>query len=405
VRRLEFRELLAGSSFHLTLSAAQESAHESGVGSGERWTAWGRGAATQLAGVEGKLSLGGQVASAVAGADYDWGRLVTGLSVAYSDGGGEFTVRGSGTQQERTGDLQSWLLSAHPYASVKLTDRLEIWGLLGYGLGRLSLAESGAAAETEIALLMGAFAGRGVLLSRAQDGVELTLKSDGVMLQVTGEEAPGLPAVTADVQRVRLVLEGAVDAVRGPAGVLTPSLQVGARYDGGAAETGAGLEVGGGLRYAYPAWGLTVAANGRLLVAHEESGYREWGVGGSLRLQPGAGGRGLSVGVRTTWGDHASGVEPLWSQGAARPAGVAAHGTAVPARHLAAEVGYGMDALGGLVTPYAGVTLADGEAPAYRLGGRFSVGQSFSLDLEADRHESAGGASELGLKLGGTLRW
>ena len=244
VRRLEFRELLAGSSFHLALSAAEESAHESGVGTGERWTAWGRGAATQLAGVEGKLSLGGQVVSGVVGADYDWGRMVTGLSVAYSDGGGGFTVRGSGTQQERTGDLQSWLLSAHPYASVKLTDRLEVWGLLGYGLGRMSLAEDGAAVETDIRLLMGAFAGRGVLLSRAQNGVELTLKSDGLVLQVSGEEAAGLPAVTADVQRVRLVLEGALDVLRGPAGVLTPSLQVGARYDGGAAETGAGLEAG-----------------------------------------------------------------------------------------------------------------------------------------------------------------
>ena len=287
-RTLELRELLAGSSFYLALAAGDES----GADAGARWSAWGRGGATQFAGAQGGLSVGGEVASGVVGADYDWGRLVTGLSVAYSAGGGEFTVRGAGTLQEHTGDLQSWLLSAHPYASLKLTERLEVWGLLGYGRGRLSLAAGEGTVETDIALLMGAFAGRGVLLSRAQNGVELTVKSDGLVLQVSGEEAAGLPAVTADVQRVRLMLEGAVDVLRGPAGVLTPSLQVGARYDGGAAETGAGLEVGGGVSYAYPAWGLTLAASGRLLVTHQDRGYEEWGAGGSLRLQPGTAGAG-----------------------------------------------------------------------------------------------------------------
>ena len=60
---------------------------------------------------------------------------------------------------------QSWLLSAHPYASLKLSERLAVWGLLGYGLGQMSLAEDGGAIETEIALLMSAFAGRGRLVA------------------------------------------------------------------------------------------------------------------------------------------------------------------------------------------------------------------------------------------------
>ena len=152
-RTMEFRELLAGSAFQVPLlaapaeaaeAAATAEAAEAGAGGAAGWTAWGRGGATQLAGAEGELSVGGQVASGVVGADYDWGNLLAGVSVAYSRGGGEYTVRGSGTRQERTGDLQSWLLSAHPYARVKLTDRLQVWGLLGYGLGRMSLAEGGA---------------------------------------------------------------------------------------------------------------------------------------------------------------------------------------------------------------------------------------------------------------------
>jgi len=359
---------------------------------------------TQLAGAEGDLSVAGEVASGVAGADYGWGPLLAGLSVAYSNGGGEFTVRGAGTVKEHTGELQSWLLSAHPYASLRLAERLEVWGLLGYGLGRLSLEADGGSVETDIGLLLGAFAGRGALLSRAQDGVELTLKSDGVALQVTGEEAAGLPAMTAQVQRVRLVLESAVDAVRGPAGVVTPSLQVGARYDGGAAETGAGLELGGGVSYAYPGWGLTLAANGRLLVAHEDRNYEEWGAGGSLRLQPGAAGRGPALNVNTEWGKAASGVEQLWSRGAGRAAPLAG---AAPAGRLTAELSYGLETADGrgLVRPYAGVTLADGGAHAYRLGGRLSLGESFSLDLEGYRRERAADAPEHGLELNAALRW
>ena len=322
------------------------------------------------------------------GADYDWGRLVTGLSVAYSGGGGEYTVRGTGDLKDRTGDLQSWLLSTHPYASLKLTDRLQVWGLLGYGLGQMSLAEDGGVLETDIELVMGAFGGRGVLLSRVENGaVDLTVKADGFILQVSGEEADGLLAATAEVSRVRLLLEGSVDALRGPAGVLTPSLQVGGRYDGGAAETGAGLEVGGGLSYAYPAWGLTLAANGRLLLAHQDRDYEEWGAGGSLRLAPGAAGRGPSLSFNTSWGDTSSSVEQLWSQGAGPATGLAAEAGTAPAGRLAAELSYGLEVAGGggVLTPYAGMALADGGARNYRLGGRFTLGPSLSLSPAASR--------------------
>ena len=82
------------------------------------------------------------------------------------------------------------------------------------------------------------------------------------------------------------------------------------------------------------------------------------------------------------------------------------HADAVTTGRLEAELAYGIDTLGGrgLLTPYAGATLAGGAAHAYRLGGRLSVGQSFSLDLEANRRES-GATPEHGLRLSSTVRW
>ena len=56
----------------------------------------------------------------------------------------------------------------------------------------------------------------------------------------------------------------------------------------------------------------------RTLVAHEASGYEEWGVSGSVRLDPGASGRGLSLKLAPVFGAPSSGVEHLWS---ARDAG------------------------------------------------------------------------------------
>ena len=319
LRTVESREVLSGSSFHLLLTEEDEKADEAGGGPGARWAAWGRGAVTRLAGTEGALSLDGEVASGMIGADYDWGRVLAGMAVAYSGGGGVFTLSGGGNLTDRMGDLHGWLLSAHPYMSVEVTDGLDVLGLLGYGRGRMSLTEGGDASEFDISMLMGAFAGRGVLLRAQSGGVDLAMKSDGVVLRMMGE-AVGLPTVVADVSRLRMALEGSVDVLRGPGGVLTPSLQVGARYDGGAAETGAGVELGGGLRYVHPELGLTLAANGELLLTHQARGFQEWGVGGSIQIAPNAAGRGLSFSLNTSWGETfwgeaASGVEPLWSAG------------------------------------------------------------------------------------------
>ena len=81
----------------------------------------------------------------------------------------------------------------------------------------------------------------------------------------------------------------------------------------GDAETGTGVEVGGRIRYTDTRSGLTIEASACTLIAHEDSGYEEWGAGGSIRLDPGASGRGLSLTLAPVWGMPSSGVERLWS--------------------------------------------------------------------------------------------
>ena len=63
-------------------------------------------------------------------------------------------------------------------------------------------------------------------------------------------------AAEAEVTRLRLGLEGTWRGLEAGGGELVPRLEVGLRHDGGDAETGFGLDLGGGLSWSHPASGL-----------------------------------------------------------------------------------------------------------------------------------------------------
>ena len=403
-RTLAGHDLVAGSSFRLASSGDEDEAADGG----SKWTGWGRGAVTRLAGKEPKadLLLRGTIATGTAGVDYDWGGVLTGLAMAYTGGGGNFKTD-EPYLEPRSGTAESWLLSAHPYARVSVVDGLEVWGLLGYGLGMMTLTED-ASVNTDIRLMMGAAGVRGILLTpMANGGFGVAVSTDGFAMRANADAAGHQPAVEADAVRGRLLVEGSYDAQLGDGSVLTPIVEAGMRYDAGHAEEGFGAELGGGVRYVKPEWGLTATANGRFVLAHQDRGFQEWGLRGSLQWSPGAGGLGPSLGVNTSVGTAASGVQRLWSQGAT-PIPAAPESDA-PAGRLDAQLGYGMsvDLLGtnALLMPYAGLTLADGGTQAYRVGGRANLGSSFSLSLEGQRRESSGNAPAHGITLSGSLHW
>ena len=403
-RTLAGHDLVAGSSFRLASSGDEDEAADGG----SKWTGWGRGAVTRLAGKEPKadLLLRGTIATGTAGVDYDWGGVLTGLAMAYTGGGGNFKTD-EPYLEPRSGTAESWLLSAHPYARVSVVDGLEVWGLLGYGLGMMTLTED-ASVNTDIRLMMGAAGVRGILLTpMANGGFGVAVSTDGFAMRANADAAGHQPAVEADAVRGRLLVEGSYDAQLGDGSVLTPIVEAGMRYDAGHAEEGFGAELGGGVRYVKPEWGLTATANGRFVLAHQDRGFQEWGLRGSLQWSPGAGGLGPSLGVNTSVGTAASGVQRLWAQGATPIP--AAPDSAGPAGRLDAQLGYGMsvDLLGtnARLTPYAGLTLADGGTQAYRVGGRANLGPAFSLSLEGERRESSGAAPAHGITLSGSLHW
>ena len=389
---MEGGAFLAGSSFQLLASDT------GGESAGTGLTMWGRGAATGLqASDEVVSSLKGQVGTGTVGVDYDWGGILAGLAVAYSGGGADYKLAGD---QGRADEAASWLISAHPYARAQiLGDRLTAWGLLGYGLGQMTLAK-GSEDETGISMMMGALGLRGVL-SPETNRFGLTVKSDAFLTHMTAGEG-GM--VTTGAHRARLLAEGTYRMDFGAGGVLIPRLVTGVRYDFGDAEEGFGAEMGGAVTYTYPAWGLTASGNLRVLLTHQDSGFEQWGGGGSLRVSPGAAGLGPSVAVNTSLGAPASGAQRLFTSGVALGSAPA---SAAPGAHIDAEMGYGLTVLdgGGMVTPYVGMAVAEKGARAFRLGGRLSVGPAFSLSVEGERREESAGAAAHAVSVNGALRW
>ena len=392
-RALAVRDLVAGSSFSVAAAADAGAAQAAAAEPGGRWTVWGRGGWSHFAGRGdgGALQVDGDVVTATAGADYEQGAVLVGLALAYSTGSGSFDH-----DSDRSGTVASTLFSVHPYARLALHERLAVWGLFGYGLvGHLTLEDAAAGTmETGTGLLLGAFGVDGLLLAAAQSGgLELAARADALLLRISSAAATGLAASEADVSRWRLLLEASYAGVPLFGGVLTPAVAVGGRYDGGAAESGAGLVLSGRLSYALPAWGLTLSAFGEGLLVHEEDGLREWGAGGALRFDPGAPGRGLALSVAPSWGVAGSGAGRLWALPDAASLAPAAAQPPSGAR-LAAELSYGLDAPGGAgaVTPYAGVMLAADGGRTWRLGTRVRVDSALDLSLDVIRRQLAAAA-------------
>ena len=361
-------------------------------------------------GKEDRLSLNGTVTTATLGVDGHWEHWLTGVALAYSEGDGSFTQ-----VETEGGDLASSLTSIHPYVAYALSDRVRLWGMVGYGSGslQLKLAEQ-RAMDTDLAMTMGALGVRGSLLepSQPQGGLALALRSDVLWLRmdsaaVEGADGAGkLAASEADVSRLRLVLEGSRPISLAAGGSLIPTLEVGLRHDGGDAETGSGVEVGGRLRYT-SAWGLSIEAAVRGLLAHEAADYQEWGASGALRFDPGRQGLGLTASIVPTWGSAASGVNRLWGQPDASGLAVDNALAAATAGRLDAELGYGLATLQGrgLLTPYARMALSEGSEQAWHVGARLALPASLNFSLEASRRQREGDTAAHELALLATLGW
>ena len=401
-RTVTRHDLLTGSSFALT-GGTQESG---------TYALWGRGAVTRFDGRDGDLSLDGEVTSGMLGADWAQGVAMAGLMVSRSRGEGSYR------DESGNGTLTSSLTGLYPWGRYAPSERLSVWGVAGYGEGTLTLTPEGQAPiGTDLDLMMAAAGLRGVLVQAPESGgIELAVKTDAMGVRTSTARAPGLEAEEAEVTRLRLGLEGSRPFRIEGGSSLTPSVKIGVRHDSGDAETGFGIDVGGGLAWSDPQRGLSAELRGRGLVSHESQGFRNRGISGSFAWDPGQGsGRGPKLTLTQSMGASASGgMDALLERGTL--VGLAANdngngGDELQRRRLELHLGYGLSAFGDRFTSTleAGLALSNGHRE-YSLGWRLNLARggptALELKLGATRREAANdNEPEHGVGLRLTARW
>ena len=405
-RQVTGREFLTGSSFALTRGTAED-----GYGA-----VWGRGAVSRFDGREGDLTLDGEVASAIFGADWTRDGVTAGLALAHSRGAGGYR------SQAGDGEVESTLTGVYPWGRYEVSERLSVWGVAGYGAGTLTLTPKDATPlETDMDLAMAAVGGRSVVVEPPADGgLELAAKSDALVVRTASEEVYGrggyLAASDARVTRVRLGLEGTWRGLGTQGGgSFAPSLQVGVRHDGGDAETGFGADFGAGVAWTDPSRGLKADLGVRGLLTHEEGSFRERGFAGSLSWDSvPSSERGPSFTLSQTVGAQASGgMDALFRPETGLVTGTANDdGDELRQWRLGAKLGYGLAVFEGRYTgtPELGLGLSGARREVilgWRLSEPRNAGLVFGFAVEGARSESAGGDGEpehrIGVKL--TARW
>ena len=340
------------------------------------WAIWGKGSGAGFDEAVDDLSLDGRGVSGGAGLEHaseDW---MGGFALFHSQGEGSHDL--SRARVSVGEDIAARLTSVHPYLHWSPDKETMLWGMAGYGWGKMTVSDSMGDHVSDISLSMGALGGHRRLYSRA--GMDLSLVSKGFWGHVRSEETADWSRVTGDVHRVWLGLEAVPEhRVAGRAG-LRPSAKIGLRHDGGDVREGLGLEIGGALGYAVPSRGLTVEMGGRVLAAHSNDRYHEWGVSGLVHLAPDARGRGLQLALEPSFGATAERLDWRLEQDVA-----SALSEPAPAEgRLDLRLGYGFPALRrGFLTPHGRMLLSSDRAPLYGAGLDLDVGSDFTLGLES----------------------
>ena len=235
---------------------------------------WGRAARDSFDGQEGTFSLDGTATTAMLGADYGRDRWLIGLALLQSSADGsyadtEIMPRPEGQicppgeagqvpcgEAIRAGDgkVEASLTAVVPYASLDVSERLRFWGALGHGTGEVTLKpQMGGTLTADTSWQMAAAGIRAELAALGSGTLHLT--SDALWSRTRSDKTHALAASDATITRLRAGMEASWQ-IELESGTLTPGLELGARHDGGDAEQGAGIEIGGSLGWRDPTTGF-----------------------------------------------------------------------------------------------------------------------------------------------------
>ena len=249
------------------------------TGTGLSHGVWGRAGRSAFSGRDGDTTVDGEVTGLMLGSDWKRKGALFGVILSRSRGTGTYSGASSG-------EIEATLTGLVPWAGREIGNGLSAWGAVGIGRGDMTLTrDDGDPAEAGIGWSMAAVGADGALAS-GPGGASLRWHADALGTRTASDAATGLAASSGETTRLRLGVTADWQRTLASGATLRPRLEAGLRRDGGDAETGFGLEIGGGVAFSDPARGLAVSLDGRTLALHEDGAFTSRGLSIGLSWDP-----------------------------------------------------------------------------------------------------------------------
>ncbi len=233
----------------------------------------GHGSVSRIQGADGALNLEGRVSSGMLGADWIGQKGGLGVLVAHTRSEGDYSMA------DDEGALTGHLTGVYPNGCYALSSGVTAWGVVGYGHGSMTVEQI----STPVDLWMAGGGIYGRIRTVTKQGLELGIRSDALMVQMSTSGTEELSEDQAQVSRLRLGLQGTMRGIRlGTRSTIEPMAELALRHDGGDAETGFGVDMQVGFLLSSPASGLSMEVRTRAVLTHQDLGLQDQGLAGAV---------------------------------------------------------------------------------------------------------------------------
>ncbi len=266
-----------------------------------RWTFWGQGDLQRFAGSPSVFGYASEYSderlTALIGIDIRLEkRWLTGISLSRSHSVGNWSVVNS------SGKLTQHMTTVAPYLQWK-SPSTSIWGSIGVGRGHMrNVRATGRMGTSDTSLEVGMLQLQRRISSPR--GIDVSVIGDVSYARIyTTEGLETIDDQNVSVNQMRVGMNLSLPLHLGRA-TIKPSGSAYARRDGGAGQTGRGVEINGGLLAIYKM--VRLHAKARILAHHTAQGYSERGAAITLTLGKHQNQQGFSLLINPVWGTPSS---------------------------------------------------------------------------------------------------
>ena len=310
--------------------------------------------------------------------------LLTGLQLGFTRSDSDF----ENTEADVKGSYKLEMFSVHPSIAWDATDNLTFWSVLGYGRPNTETTIDSIDGSDVDSTEDASYSSSGDFFSFAGGANYRVWQSDASALSInlSGSTASILDV---DSQEGRIAAQFSHDFPLN-SGQLSSSADLALLLSNSNPSV---AELSGSLNWLPNQGRLSGSTNARVLLFGGDRS--EWGIGGSILLQPGQQGQGLSLALQPSFGQTNASLSHLHLDpfSFTDPNEPALSSSPLTAR-FNAELAYGFPTANhALLTPYIDASLAHG-SNTYTTGLRYQLDSGLNLDLSASHRQRSSGNND-----------